>query len=379
MPPEVTVIRDPARLSTLDGEWDELLARSASDTVFLTWDWLRTWYEVYGAEVEPCVVLVRDGGRLVAAAPLKIEERRRYGLRVRQLEFIGTGRAVCPDFLDFVIEAGRLGALRTEPGWDRIALSDLPATSPVRAPLETAMTAAHLRPFRQVDRTCPYLTLPGTWAELEQRLTHNFRRNHRKKRRRLGATLVHWDESQSVQAALTTLASLHQGRMETSGRGGNFRKPDYLAFHQRFAERAAKRGWLYLAFLQKDGRAIAGRYGFVYRGTYYAYQSGFDPTAGDDSPGEVMLGMVIEDLIRRGVSEFNFLRGPQPHKFHWTDRSRETVRVEGWRHTALGPTLAGLDRLAAIGRRVRRRWAGMTPAPRAANERAALVARPADA
>src|SRR5207249_2089990 len=228
MPPEVTVIRDPARLSTLDGEWDELLARSASDTVFLTWDWLRTWYEVYGAEVEPCVVLVRDGGRLVAAAPLKIEERRRYGLRVRQLEFIGTGRAVCPDFLDFVIEAGReaelvrllLGALRTEPGWDRIALSDLPATSPVRAPLETAMTAAHLRPFRQVDRTCPYLTLPGTWAELEQRLTHNFRRNHRKKRRRLGATLVHWDESQSVQAALTTLASLHQGRMETSGRGG---------------------------------------------------------------------------------------------------------------------------------------------------------------
>jgi len=342
---------------------------------------------VYGAEVEPCVVLVRDGGRLVAAAPLKIEERRRYGLRVRQLEFIGTGRAVCPDFLDFVIEAGReaelvrllLGALRTEPGWDRIALSDLPATSPVRAPLETAMTAAHLRPFRQVDRTCPYLTLPGTWAELEQRLTHNFRRNHRKKRRRLGATLVHWDESQSVQAALTTLASLHQGRMETSGRGGNFRKPDYLAFHQRFAERAARRGWLYLAFLQKDGRAIAGRYGFVYRGTYYAYQSGFDPTAGDDSPGEVMLGMVIEDLIRRGVSEFNFLRGPQPHKFHWTDRSRETVRVEGWRHTALGPTLAGLDRLAAIGRRVRRRWAGMTPAPRAANERAALVARPADA
>ncbi len=385
--PEVTVIRDPARLPTLDGEWDDLLARSASDTVFLTWDWLRTWYEIYGAEVEPCVVLVRENGRLVAAAPLKIEARRLYGLRVRQLEFIGTGRAVCPDFLDLVIEAGReaelarvlLGALRSEPGWDRIALSDLPASSPVREPLEAAMTAARLRPFRQVDRTCPYLTLPGTWAELEQRLTHNFRRNHRKKRRRLGAALVHWDAGQSVRDALATLATLHQGRMETSGRGGNFRKPDYLAFHQRFAERAAQRGWLYLAFLHKDGRAIAGRYGFVYRGTYYAYQSGFDPTAGDDSPGEVLLGMVIEDLIGRGVREFNFLRGPQPHKFHWADRSRETLRVEGWRHTALGPPLAGLDRLAAIGRRVRRRWAGMTRAPRPASECVALVARHATA
>src|SRR6266849_2732849 len=103
---EISVIRDPAGLAALDGQWDDLLARSGSDTVFLTWDWLRTWYEVYGAEVEPCVVLVREHGRLVAAAPLKIEERRRYGLRVRQLEYIGTGRAVCPDFLDFVSEAG---------------------------------------------------------------------------------------------------------------------------------------------------------------------------------------------------------------------------------------------------------------------------------
>ena len=89
--------------------------------------------------------------------------------------------------------------------------------------------------------------------------------------------------------------------------------------------------------------------------------------------------MVIEDLIGRGVREFNFLRGPQPHKFHWADRSRETLRVEGWRHTALGPPLAGLDRLAAIGRRVRRRWAGMTRAPRPASECVALVARHATA
>ena len=146
-------------------------------------------------------------------------------------------------------------------------------------------------------------------------------------------------------------------------------------FHRRFAERAAKRGWLYLAFLHKDGRAIAGRYGFVYRDTYYAYQSGFDSAAGDDSPGEVLLEMVIEDLMGRGVRELNFLRGAQPHKFHWTDLSRETLRVEGWRHTALGLTLARLDRLAAMGRRVRRRWAGMMPASRAVSERVALVAR----
>jgi CelD/BcsL family acetyltransferase involved in cellulose biosynthesis len=205
--------------------------------------------------------------------------------------------------------------------------------------------------------------LPSSWAELEQTLSHNFRRNHRKKRRRLGATLVTWQPGQDVGIALDTLAALHQERMETSGRGGNFRKADYAAFHHRFAGRAAHNGWLYLAFLQYEGHPIGGRYGFFYRGVYYAYQSGFDPSMADASPGEVLLGMVLEDLIGRGAHEFNFLRGPQPHKFHWTDQRRQTLRLEGWARTPVGHALAALDRVAAVRRRVRRGLAARHDAP----------------
>ncbi len=361
---EVRVIRDAAGLAALAPEWDELLARSASDTVFLTWAWLASWWDTYGDGLEPRVATVREDGRLVAAAPCKIEERRRYGLSFRQLEFIGTGRAVCPDFLDLVIERGRedelvpplVAALAAERGWDKLAFTDIPADSPVRAALARALAAAGLRPRVETDRVCPYLPLPATWAELEARLTHNFRRNHRKKRRRLPATLVPWSPGDDVGAALATLAQLHQERMESSGRGGNFRKPDYRAFHERFAARAAEQGWLYLAFLEHEGKPIAGRYGFLYRGTYYAYQSGFAPEAADDSPGEVLLGLVIEDLIGRGAREFNFLRGAQPHKLHWTDRRRETVRLDGWPRAARSHALALADRVAAERRRLRRRF-----------------------
>ncbi len=361
---ELEVIRDADRLGALGAEWDDLLARSTVDTVFLTWDWLWTWWEVYGAATAPCVALVREAGRLVAAAPCKIEVRRHYGLTFRQLEFIGTGRAVCPDFLDFVIERGReaelapalVDALARERGWDKLALTDMLEASPVHAPLSAALRAAGLRPRSENGTVCPYLSLPATWAELEARLTHNFRRNHRKKRRRLGAVLVPWRAGEDVGAAIAALAGLHQERMETSGRDGNFRKPDYRAFHERFAARAARRGWLYLAFLERDGKPIAGRYGFLYRGTYYAYQSGFDPAVAEDSPGEVLLGMVMEDLIGRGVSEFNFLRGAQPHKFHWTDRRRQTVRLDGWPRTTLSHALALADRVAAERRRLGRRF-----------------------
>jgi CelD/BcsL family acetyltransferase involved in cellulose biosynthesis len=247
-------------------------------------------------------------------------------------------------------------ALTGERGWDKVALTDVTDTSAARAPLGAALEAAGLRPRHETDCVCPYLPLPATWTELEQQLTHNFRRNHRKKRRRLGATIASWQPGDDVGEALGRLAALHQERMETSGRGGNFRKPDYRAFHERFAARAAARGWLYLAFLEHEGRAIAGRYGYVYRGTYYAYQSGFDPAAYDASPGEIMLGMVIEDLIGRGVREFNFLRGAQPHKFHWTDKRRETIRIEGWARTPVGHAVFVLDRMAAERRRLKRRF-----------------------
>jgi len=384
---DVRVIRDAAAFAALAPEWDALLERSASDVVFLTWDWLATWWDVYGEGLELCVAVVREDGRLVAAAPCKIERRRRYGIGFRQLGFIGTGRAVCPDFLDVVVERGReaelvpvlVEALVAARRWDTVVLTDVPEDAASGPVLAQALRAAGLRPRREADRICPYLPLPATWGELEQRLTHNFRRNHRKKRRRLGATLATWQPGDDLGRALDTLAALHQERMETSGRGGNFRKADYRAFHERFAARAAERGWLYLAFLQHEGKAIAGRYGFLYRGTYYAYQSGFDPAAADASPGEVMLGMVLEDLIRRGAAEFNFLRGTQPHKFHWTDRRRLTQRHEGWTRTPLGHALYVLDRLAAERRRLRARFPALFGATPPATTTAPAPAAPAEA
>jgi CelD/BcsL family acetyltransferase involved in cellulose biosynthesis len=94
-------------------------------------------------------------------------------------------------------------------------------------------------------------------------------------------------------------------------------------------------------------------------------KSGLDPRRADDSPREVMLGMVIEEImINRGVRAFDFLRGAQPRKFHWVDRWRETLRFEGWQRTPVAHALAALDRMAAE-RRLRRRfpgWLGMPPA-----------------
>jgi CelD/BcsL family acetyltransferase involved in cellulose biosynthesis len=41
----------------------------------------------------------------------------------------------------------------------------------------------------------------------------------------------------------------------------------------------------------------------------------------------VLVGHCIEDSIRRGLREFDFLRGPEAYKSHWTSTQRETVTL----------------------------------------------------
>jgi CelD/BcsL family acetyltransferase involved in cellulose biosynthesis len=357
---------DASEFAGLADAWNALLRASAADCVFLTWEWLQSWWEVFGRTSELLLPAVFEGGRLVAAAPLKIETRRRYGLSFRQVEVIGTGRVVSPDLLDLVVERGREAELApvladavlgARSRWDKLRLTDLHGEAAAAPRFAARIADAGFACRVEPGRTCPYLPRPARWEDVLAARSHNFRRNHRKKRRRLAEVGVDrfevWGPGEDVTAAMEAVAALHTGRMQQAGRGGHFHKADYRAFHFGVAQRFAERGWLFVAFLGQEGRRVAARYGYLYGGTYYAYQSGFDPGFADHSPGEVMLGYVIEHLVGRGVRELNFLRGTQPHKYFWTDRERRSEHLEGWNRSARGRVLFVLDRLAAHRRRVR--------------------------
>jgi len=64
------VYTDAAGFAALRQEWNPLLHDSASDTIFLTWEWQSTWWEHLG-EGELYLVTTRtDEGRLAGIAPL---------------------------------------------------------------------------------------------------------------------------------------------------------------------------------------------------------------------------------------------------------------------------------------------------------------------
>jgi hypothetical protein len=66
----VELVRDLPGFQKLQPEWNELLDRSPNNSITLTWEWLSTWWQVYGAGRELRIVAVYDDARLIGAASM---------------------------------------------------------------------------------------------------------------------------------------------------------------------------------------------------------------------------------------------------------------------------------------------------------------------
>src|SRR5439155_161431 len=86
---KIVEIRGEMEFGQLKREWETLLADSASATIFLTWEWLSTWWSCYGKPGELRILLAYDdSGTLRGIAPLRAETVSKYGQSFPTLSFI---------------------------------------------------------------------------------------------------------------------------------------------------------------------------------------------------------------------------------------------------------------------------------------------------
>ena len=95
----IETIRDAAVFDLMREEWNELLSDSRSESVFLTWEWLHTWWNHLAGDDRLALLTVRSESELIAIAPFKTSGSGSFGLS--RLSFLGTGR-VGSDYLDII-------------------------------------------------------------------------------------------------------------------------------------------------------------------------------------------------------------------------------------------------------------------------------------
>lgn len=336
---DLVQIQDEAGLRALRHEWNALLQSSCSNNLFLTWEWVSTWWRIYGDGSRLRVLAARSPeGRLVGVAPLKSACRKVLGLWVVEvIEFIGHGGDVTPEYLDFIVEpkyevsvvSAFAAWLCADPGVRVLDLRPFAAQSPNLERLERALAEGGGRLRRFPDSVCPILPLPSSTEEFVAGRTRNYRKKVRESERRcerdLAVRLRVSASAEEIVRDLQLLADLHHKRWD--GRSRAFQSPQYLEFHQQLSRVLLERGWVRLFTLESRSTPIALLYCFAYADRYYFYQAGRDPRYARHRVGLVLMHKVIQEAIRERAKVFDFLRGEEDYKYHWASSNAKNVRL----------------------------------------------------
>ena len=348
------VVRDPAGLLRLRGDWSALCAGARSGCLFLSPEWLIPWWEHFGAGRQLSCVAMFERERLVGFLPLFSEVVRLAGVPVRRVAFLGDGATGC-DYLDVLaapggeveVRAAALVALGELP-WDLCDLDGLWRDSP------TALHLAQLFPNGRAVRAsaaglggapaevvrdarlrfvCPHIPLAGSYQEFLQGLgrRENLRRREKWLFRQPGVSIDVARTPEEARIAVERFLELHRARWAVEGGSDGLADARHEAFHRAAVRELAERGWLRLYTLFAARRPVASVYGVVHGGKFLYYQSGYDPAWASKSVGLVLLARTVQEAYAEGLHEFDFLRGNEAYKAQWARAERWTIQMRLWR------------------------------------------------
>jgi CelD/BcsL family acetyltransferase involved in cellulose biosynthesis len=375
----VDVIRDVAGLDALRADWDDLFATSPAAAPPLRWEWVRTWWEIYGPSYGYRghglrILAVRRGPQLIGVLPLYLGRTANWPLAPRRLGFISTGASefeeTCTEYLNVLhapAEEGECLAAITpllrrpgHLGWDELHLSELPAGSALLG-LASSCNGRFLTARTGTPEICHLFSLVGGFEGYLKRLSHENRRQARKMLRDVDAEGMEFEiaaDAQRLQLFFDQLIDLHRRRWNAAGKAGSF-APRHAEFHRRTAELLLGRGEAVIARLSQSGQPVAVVLGYRTRDCIHCYQQGVTPEAGRlRSPGTAAWLLLMRHQAERGVCMFDHLRGKTSFKERFATGQSTVTEVRIVRICARTVTASIYELARRAARRFRRCFRG---------------------
>lgn len=311
-------------------EWDAVLSRSSRPAPFLSRRFLVPWARTFASGHDKRVCRWQRGGRAEGFLFLC-----RCGVGPGW-ELLG-GEQVS-DSLDAVVAAGSEAQFWRElladergvpfPG-EPLRLPNLVEGSPTLSVLpELCAEAGVAFRLEEMDRA-PFVPLPGGFEEylglLGRKERHELRRKLRRGAEAMPRLAYRVTSARGeLDRDFASFVSLHRRSNPEKER---FMDDRMERFFREVAEGFFSAGRLRLAFLSDGETDLAAAFHLEWDGAILLYNSGFDPRVREISPGLILLARCIEDAIRRGCREYDFLRGRERYKYDLGGRDRIVYRA----------------------------------------------------
>jgi CelD/BcsL family acetyltransferase involved in cellulose biosynthesis len=295
-------------------------------SVFVLPGFIRSWWQVFAPGVTRLFLRsVWKDGKIIGLVPLQVSGSK--------ASFIGHKDVF--DYIDFVIVPGfegdfyriLLADLQSQ-GIDELDLGPLRPDATVLTSLMEIARTGNLKPDIVPEDIFIELPLPSTWDDYLEGLEGKNRHELRRKIRRLmGAGNVDFriisDPAgiNSVEDTFFRLFALSRGDK------GAFMTDTMSRFFHTLTKSMTENGTMRFGVLQLEKKVISMVLCFEYKEGVYLYNSAFDPSFSDLSPGLVTKAFYIQDAIARKKRVFDFLKGSEAYKYRMGGRETAIYRV----------------------------------------------------
>jgi CelD/BcsL family acetyltransferase involved in cellulose biosynthesis len=334
----IATIHTLPELISLEKEWNDLLANSASHVPFLRHEYITTWWQGLGggewSHGELYVVTARrEHGELIGIAPLFLTDNRDGEPALMLL-----GSIEISDYLDVIARPEDLPAfleallehLASEqtPACHLLDLYNLLENSPTLPTLHAAAEKFSWKYSQQPLQHCPYIPLPGDWEKYLCSIDKKQRHEIRRKMRRAGDYYLplRWyivQDGATLEQEVDSFLKL----MASDPDKAKFLTPAMHTQMHSIVQAAFNGGWLQLAFIEVNEEKAAAYLNFDYMNHIWVYNSGLDFRFSELSLGWVLLGYLLEWANEHQRESFDFMRGDEQYKYRFGAIDRRVMRL----------------------------------------------------
>jgi CelD/BcsL family acetyltransferase involved in cellulose biosynthesis len=359
-PVQITLVENLDTLRPRRSEWNALVERSSTNTVFQTLEWHRSWWNAFGSGAQSLVLLAEAAGELVGIAPLMLSVQRILGRKRRVVEFIGTHAA---DYCDFIVEPAQrpvvslmLGWLIDHAGrWDLLHLLNIAETSPLLEALPRMFSERGYATDLQRLYECP-TRIFGDPASDQRLLKKKDIRDHFNRLRKQGRLEFKvYNAAAEIEGYLDAFFQQHIDRWKDTGTPSFFRDDRQRSFYRELLRLLAPKGWVLFSVVSFNQIPISFHFGYEYGNRIYFIKPTFDPEYRQYAPGMLQLKYLLEYGMERGVRELDFTTGQEQYKYRFSNHARlnYAARVHPY------AMFYGLDRLLLYAKAAAKRSPGV--------------------
>ncbi len=304
--------------------WNELVRKSSSDVIFLTWQWQKVWWEVFGRG-KLLLIVAEQNDMLITIAPLFADGQ--------MIFFVGSGGS---DYLNFI---GKIDDANIIEGILSVAIKKVPDFLGFRFYHVADQTATGTVLFAVAEKMGYKLfdegELPSPRLELKKFPVQSLEATKKKSlirhenwfKKNGDVKVEHLKTFDEILPHLEEFFEQHIKRWEPTSYPSLFLDPIQKLFYKRLSEEVGETGWLRFTCVNWNKENVAFHFGFNYNGTFLWYKPTYEISVAKHSPGEVLLRQLLLQAINENAIIFDFGLGDEDFKKRF---STNTQLVRTW-------------------------------------------------